>query len=134
VAKDLREIQEHICKVFARCGAIPENADIVLRDLEGWQTVVHCAWKAPAQTELGGSKIIREISLELTGVATKQFLDADEKQLLHLDARLADIVQNRLRQGYKETESDIGPFVIKLDDHDLDGGVRPVALAAAHNR
>jgi len=133
MTKDLREIQEHICKVFARCGAIPENADIVLRDLEGWQTVVHCAWKAPAQSELGGCRLTREISLELAGVATKQFLDADEKQLLHLDARLAGIVQNRLRQGYKETESDIGPFVIKLDDHDLDGVVRPVAPVAARN-
>ena len=120
MTKDLREIQEHIYEVFARCGAIPKDADIVLRDLEGWQTVVHCTWKPPAQTELGGSKATREITLELTGVATKRFLEADDKRLMHLDSRLSDIVQNRLRQGYKETESDTGPFVIRLDDHDLD--------------
>jgi len=120
MAKDLREIQEHIYKVFARCGAIPEDADIVLRDIDGWQTAVHCTWKPPAQTEVGGSKPTREITLQLTGVATKRFLEADEKLLMHLDARLSDIVQNRLRQGYKETESDTGPFVISLDDHDFD--------------
>ena len=117
---DLREIQEHIYNVFARCGAIPEDADIVLRDIDGWQTVIQCTWKPPAQTGLGGSKPTREISLQLTGVATKQFLEADAKRLLHLDARLSDIVQNRLRQGYKETESDTGPFIIALDEHDFD--------------
>ena len=121
MTKDLRKIQEHIGKVFSRCGAIPENADIVLRDIDGWQTVVHCTWKPPTQTALGGSKVIREISLQLTGIATKQFLEADEKRLMHLDSRLLDIVQNRLRQGYRETESDKGPFIIRLDDHDLDG-------------
>jgi hypothetical protein len=120
MAKDLREIQEHIYKVFARCGAIPEDADIVLRDIDGWQTIVHCTWKPPTQAGLGGSKLIREISLQLTGVATKRFLEADEKALVHLDARLSDIVQNRLRQGYKEAESDSGPFIISLDDHDFD--------------
>lgn len=121
MSKDLRKTQEHICKVFSRCGAIPEDADIVLREIDGWQTVVHCTWKPPAQTALGGSKRIREITLQLTGVATKRFLDADEKRLMHLDSRLSDIVQNRLRHGYRETESDKGPFIIMLDDHDLDG-------------
>jgi hypothetical protein len=116
----LREIQEHIYKVFARCGAIPEGADIVLRDIDGWQTVIHCTWKSPTPTGLGGNKATREISLQITGVATKRFLEADAKRLLHLDARLSDIVQNRLRQGYKETESDTGPFIIKLDDDDFD--------------
>jgi hypothetical protein len=58
--------------------------------------------------------------LQLTGVATKRFLEADEKLLLHLDARLSDIVQNRLRQGYKEAESDAGPFIIELDERDFD--------------
>lgn len=117
---DLREIQEHIYKVFARCGAIPEDADIVLGDVDGWQTVVHCTWKPPTQTELGGSKATKEIILRLTGVATKRFLEADEKRLSHLDARLSDIVQNRLRQGYEETRSDTGPFIIELDDRDFD--------------
>ena len=117
---DLRKIQEHIYKVFARCGAIPEDTDIVLRDIDGWQTVVQCTWKPPTQTDLGGRRATREITLELTGVATKRFLEADEKLLQHLDAKLSDIVQNRLRQGYKETESDTGPFIIKLDDHDFD--------------
>jgi hypothetical protein len=120
MTKDLREIQEHICKVFARCGAIPKDADIVLRDIDGWQTVVHCTWKPPMQTDLGGSKVAREISLQLTGVATKRFLEADEKRLMHLDSMLSEIVQNRIHQGYKETESDTGPFIISLDDHDFD--------------
>ena len=39
---------------------------------------------------------------------------------MHLDSRLSDIVKNRLRQGYRETESDKGPFIIWLDDHDFD--------------
>ena len=56
MTNDLRAIQEHICKVFGRCGAIPQDADIVLRDTGGWQTVVHCTWKPPAQTELGGAR------------------------------------------------------------------------------
>ena len=120
MTNDLRAIQEHICKVFARCGAIPQDADIVLRDIDGWQTVVQCTWKPPTQTELGGTKATREITLQLTGVATKRFLDADEKRLMHLDSRLSDIVKNRLRQGYRETESDKGPFIIWLDDHDFD--------------
>ena len=120
MTNDLREIQEHIYKVFARCGAIPKDADIVLRDVDGWQTAVHCTWKPPAQSELGGSNAIREITLQLTGVATKRFLEADEKRLMHLDARLSDIVQNRLRQGYEEARSDTGPFIIELDDRDFD--------------
>jgi hypothetical protein len=120
MTNDLRAIQEHICKVFARCGAIPEDADIVLRDIDGWQTVVHCTRKPPTQTGLGGSKATREITLQLTGVATRRFFEADEKLLSHLDARLSDIVENRLRQGYKETESDTGPFVIELGEHDFD--------------
>ena len=120
MAKNLREIQEHICKVFARCGAIPEGADIVLGDIDGWQTVVHCTWKAPTPTALGGSKVTREITLQLAGVATKRFLEADEEQLMHFDSRLSDIVQNRILQGYRETESDTGPFIISLDDHDFD--------------
>ena len=120
MTKDLREIQEHICKIFARCGAIPKDADIVLREIDGWQTVVHCTWKPPTQTELGGSKATREITLQLAGVATKRFLEADEEQLAHLDSRLSDIVQNRIFQGYKETESDTGPFIISLDDRDFD--------------
>ncbi|MGP1679567.1 MAG: hypothetical protein ACTS6J_20740 [Burkholderiales bacterium] len=120
MTEDLREIQEHIYKVFARCGAIPQDADIVLRDIDGWQTVVHCRWKPPAQTELGGGKVTREIALQLSGVATKRFLEADEERLMHLDSRLSDIVQNRLLQGYRETESDTGPFVISLDEHDFD--------------
>ncbi len=120
MTNDLRAIQEHICKVFGRCGAIPQDADIVLRDTGGWQTVVHCTWKPPTQTELGGSKATREITLQLTGVATRRFLEADAKRLSHLDARLSGIVENRLRQGYEETESDTGPFVIELDDHDFD--------------
>lgn len=120
MAKDLREIQEHICKVFARCSAIPEDADIVLRDIDGWQTVVHCTWKAPTPTALGGNKVTREITLQLGGVATKRFLEADEERLMHFDSRLSDIVQNRILQGYRETESDTGPFIISLDDHDFD--------------
>ena len=120
MTRDLREIQEHIYKVFARCGAIPEDADIVLRDIDGWQTVVQCTWKPPTQTELGGGKVTRDITLQLTGVATKRFLEADDKRLMHLDSLLSDIVQNRLRQGYKETESDTGPFIISLDEHDFD--------------
>lgn len=120
MTKDLRGIQEHIYKVFARCGAIPKDADLVLRDIDGWQTVVQCTWKPPTQTDLGGSKIIREISLQLTGVATKRFLEADAQRLMHLDSRLSAIVQNRIREGYKETESDAGPFIISLDDHDFD--------------
>jgi hypothetical protein len=120
MTKDLREIQEHICKIFARCGAIPKDADIVLREIDGWQTVVHCTWKPPTQTELGGSKATREITLQLAGVATKRFLEADEEQLAHLDSMLSDIVQNRIFQGYKETESDTGPFIISLDDRDFD--------------
>ena len=120
MTRDLREIQEHIYKVFARCGAIPEDADIVLRDIDGWQTVVQCSWKPPSQTELGGGKVTRDITLQLTGVATKRFLEADDKRLMHLDSLLSDIVQNRLRQGYKETESDTGPFIISLDEHDFD--------------
>lgn len=120
MTKDLREIKEHICKVVARCGAIPEDADIVLRDIEGWETAVHCTWKAPTPTALGGSKVTRAITLQLTGVATMRFLEADEKRLMHLDSRLSDIVRNRLRQGYRETESDTGPFIISLDDHDFD--------------
>ena len=120
MTKDLREIQEHICKVFARCEAIPKDADIVLGDIGGWQTVIHCRWKPRTQTELGGNKDSREISLELTGVATKRFLDADEERLMHLDSTLSDIVQNRILQGYAETGSDTGPFIISLDDHDFD--------------
>lgn len=120
MTNDLRAIQEHICKVFARCSAIPQHADIVLRDTGGWQTEVHCTWKPPAQTELGGSKATREITLRLAGVATRRFLEADAKRLSHLDAGLSGIVENRLRQGYKETEPDTGPFVIELDDHDFD--------------
>ena len=120
MAKDLRAIQEHICKVFARCNAIPNDADIVLRDTDGWQTVVHCTWKAATPAALGGSKVTRGISLQLAGVATRRFLEADEKQLLHLDSRLSDIVQNRIRQGYREGESDALPFIIGLDDHDFD--------------
>jgi hypothetical protein len=121
MAKNLREIQEHICKVFARCSAIPKDADIVLGgDIDGWQTVVHCTWKAPTPTALGGSKVTREMTLQLAGVATKRFLDADEEQLMHVDSRLSDIVQNRILQGYRETESDTGPFIISLDDHDFD--------------
>ena len=120
MAKDLREIQEHICKVFARCNAVPKDADIVLRDIDGWQTVVHCTWKAAAPTALGGGKIPRAISLQLAGVATRRFLEADEEQLLHLDSRLSDIVRIRIRQGYREGESDAGPFIIGLDDHDFD--------------
>jgi hypothetical protein len=120
MAKDLREIQEHICKVFTRCNAVPKDADIVLRDIDGWQTVVHCTWKAATPTALGGSKITRGITLQLAGVATRRFLEANEKQLLHLDSRLSDIVQNRIRQGYREGESDAGPFIIGLDDHDFD--------------
>jgi hypothetical protein len=118
--RDIREIQEHIYRVFARCGAIPKDADIVLRDIDGWQTVVHCSWKPPTQTDLGGSKVTREITLQLSGVATKRFLEADAERLIHLDSKLSDIVQNRLRQGYKETESDTGPFIINLIDHDFD--------------
>jgi len=120
MTKDLREIQEHICKVFARCRVIPKDADIVLSDIEGWLTVVHCTWKPQTQTELDGVKVTREISLQLTGVATKRFLDADEERLMHLDSTLSSIVENRILQGYKETESDTGPFVISLDDHDFD--------------
>lgn len=120
MAKDLRDIQEHICNVVARCSAIPKNADIVLRDIDGWETAVHCTWKPPTPTALGGGKVVREISLQLAGVATKRFLEADEEQLMHLDSRLSDIVQNRILQGYRETESDAGPFVIGLDDHDFD--------------
>ena len=120
MTNDLRKIKEHIYKVFARCGAIPKDADIVLGNKEGWQTIVECTWKPPTQTQLGGDKATRDITLELTGVATKQFLDADEKRLLHLDGRLSNIVENRLRQGYKETESDTGPFIIELDGHDFD--------------
>jgi hypothetical protein len=120
MTKDLRETKEHICKVFARCGAIPEDADIVLRDIDGWDTAVHCSWKAPTPTALGGSNVTRAIILELTGVATKRFLEADAEQLMHLDSRLSDIVQNRILQGYKETESDTGPFIISLDAHDFD--------------
>lgn len=59
MTRDLREIKEHICKVFARCGAIPEEADIVLRDIDGWETPVHCTWKAPKPTALGGSNVTR---------------------------------------------------------------------------
>lgn len=120
MTRDLREIKEHICKVFARSGAIPEGADIVLRDVDGWETAVHCTWKAPTPTALGGGKVTREITLQLTGVATMRFLEADEKRLMHLDSLLSDIVQNRLRQGYRETESDKGAFIILLDDHDFD--------------
>jgi len=120
MAKDLREIQEHICKVFARCSAIPKDADIVLGDIDGWQTVVHCRWKAPTPSALGGSKVKREITLQLAGVATKRFLEADEQQLTHFDSRLSGIVQNRILQGYRETESDPGPFIINVDDHDFD--------------
>ena len=123
MTKDLREIQEHIYKVFAQCSVIPKDADIVLRDTEGWQTVVQCTWKPPTQTRLGRSKVTREITLQLTAVATKRFLDADEEQLRRLDSRLSDIVQNRLRQGYTETDgsgTETEPFVIRLDDHDLD--------------
>jgi hypothetical protein len=39
---------------------------------------------------------------------------------MHLDSTLSGIVENRIVQGYKETESDTGPFVISLDDHDFD--------------
>jgi len=121
MAKDLREIQEHICKVFARCSAIPKDADIVLSDIDGWQTVVHCTWKSPTPTALGGSKVTRGITLQLAGVATKRFLEADAEQLLHLDARLSDIVHNRILQGYRRAAPDTGPFIIGLDDHDFDG-------------
>jgi hypothetical protein len=120
MSKDLKQIQEHICKVFARCGAIPKGADIVLGDVGGWETVVHCTWKPPAPTELGGNKATKEITLQIAGVATKRFLDADEERLMHLDSTLSNIVENRILQGYKETESDTGPFVISLDDHDFD--------------
>jgi hypothetical protein len=120
MTKELREIQEHIYRVFARCGAIPKDADIVLRDIDGWQTAVQCTWKPPTQTELGGSKVTREMALQLTGVATKRFLEADEKRLMHLDSRLSEIVQHRIREGYKETESDTGSFIISLDGHDFD--------------
>ena len=119
MTKDLREIQEHICKVFARCSAIPADADIVLGDSDGWQTVVHCTWKAPTPTALGGSKPTREITLQLAGVATKRFLDADEKQLMHFDSMLAEIVKNRILQGYRETESEMAPFIISLDGLDF---------------
>jgi len=120
MTNDLRRIKEHIYKVFARCGAIPKDADIVLGNKDGWQTIVQCTWKPPAQTGLGGGKTTRKITLQLTGVATKRFLEADEKRLSHLDARLVHIVQNRLRQGYKETESDTGSFIIELDGQDFD--------------
>jgi hypothetical protein len=120
MTKDVREIQEHIYRVFARCGAIPKDADLVLRDTEGWQTVVHCTWKLPTETQLGGRKGTREITLQLTAVATKRFLDADDQRLGHLDSKLSAIVGNRLRQGYVETESDKGPFIIRLDEHDFD--------------
>ncbi|MBE0614620.1 MAG: hypothetical protein IH604_13200 [Burkholderiales bacterium] len=120
MSNDLRIIKEHVYKVFARCGAIPKDADIVLGNKEGWQTMVQCTWKPPAPTELGGGKTTRTIMLQLTGVATKRFLDADELLLSHLDAKLADIVQNRLRQGYKESETEASPFVIELDEHDFD--------------
>jgi len=120
MARDLREMQEHICKVFARSSAIPKGADIVLSDVDGWQTVVHCTWKAPTPTALGGSKISREIILQLTGVASKRFLEADEAQLMRFDSRLSDIVQNRILQGYRPAESETGPFIISLDGHDFD--------------
>jgi hypothetical protein len=120
MAEGLRKTKEHIYKVFARCGAIPKDADIVLREIDGWQTVVHCTWKPPTQTGLGGNKATKEITLQLAGVATKRFLEADEERLMHLDSRLSDIVQNRILQGYKETESETGPFIISLDDHDFD--------------
>jgi hypothetical protein len=120
MAKDLREIQEHICKVFARCSAIPKGADIVFREIDGWQTVVQCTWKAPTPTALGGGKVTREISLQLAGVVTKRFLEADEEQLMHLDSRLSAIVQNRILQGYRKTDSDTGPFIISVDGHDFD--------------
>ena len=120
MADDLRAIKEHIYLVFAHCNAIPKDADIVLRDHDGWHTEVHCSWKPPPQTALGGDKVTKEITLQLTGVSTKRFLDADEERLRQLDLKLVDIVQNRILQGYKETETNTGPFIISLDDHDFD--------------
>lgn len=84
------------------------------------KTALSAAFVSIHAAALGGSKVTREIILELTGVATKRFLDADEKRLMHLDSRLSDIVQNRILKGYKETESDTGPFIISLNDHDFD--------------
>ncbi len=120
MTQNLRDIKEHIYKVFARCNAIPKNADIVLRDLDGWQTTIECTWKPAMQTELGGAKDSRQITLQLTGVVTKLFLEASEERLLHMDSTLSNIVQNRILQGYKETDSDTGPFIIGLDGNDFE--------------
>jgi hypothetical protein len=111
--RDLKEIREHIYKVFARCGAIPKGADIVLCETDGWQTVVQCTWKPPTQTGFSGGKATKEITLQLTGLATKRFLEADDGKLMHLDSRLLDIVEKRILQGYKETGSETGPFIIR---------------------
>lgn len=117
---ELKEVQSHIVELFAQCGDILKDANIVLRDNTPDLTIVlHCDWML-AEPKPGARKTSREITLQLASSATHLFLDADNVALPTLDKRLQIIVRNRLKNGYRETDSQDGPFIIRIDKSDLD--------------
>jgi len=125
MSRDMKETQQHIAEVFEQCGVIPKEAMIVLHEYTpGLQIVLHCTWKISARRPLR-STISREITLRLAASATQMFSEAHDVALQTLDRKLQNIVRTRLRDGYSETDSNSRPFIIQIDNHDLDSPTNP---------
>ncbi len=114
---DLDKARSHIAELFTQCDGIPKSARIFIReDAPNQTTVLHCDWILEETTP---SRKSRLITLQLTRLATQMFLDANKATLLTLDKSLQRIVRNRLKNVYKETDSQDGPFIIFIGDVDL---------------
>ena len=116
---DLKVARTHIAELLSQCDGIPKRAIVSIReDAPNQTTVLHCDWIL--EKPKPSAKKSKLITLQLTSLATQMFLDADEAMLLTLDKNLQSIVRNCMQKGYRETDSQNGPFIISIDDVDLD--------------
>ncbi len=116
---DIKEAQSHIVELFAQCDDIPKGANIELRnDTPDVTIVLHCDWNL-AEPKPSAKTTSREITLQLDSSATQLYLNANDVALPTLDKRLRIIVRNRLKNGYRETDSQDGSFIIRIGKNDL---------------
>lgn len=111
---NLKEAQNHIAELFAQCDTRLKDAKIILRDdALNQATVFHCKLKLVAD------KPHTQITIQLTSLATQMFLDADNVALEKLDLRFQYVVRKVLKESYWETDSRDEPFVIRIEDYNL---------------
>lgn len=119
---DLKAARYMFAGAIAKCGYVPDSAEITIRDDAelGEAAAFHCRWPL-AEKGPYSDKYSREITVKIASRAMNHFRAAAPEERAEMLGKFGYVLRMRWLDGqYNERDSSSPPFIIEIDEHSLE--------------